>query len=132
MGGALLVPDQDVAHRIVEHGIVRRQDRASGIPEDDVHAFAHEAFPEDLCTRQLHATLLYVVSPRPDRLFEKPPKTKTPEVSLGGLCRSRLGFRLDHRTPWPNNQGQQQQYQDGQRHVALREGGQAKLSVTRH
>ena len=46
--GALLVPHQDVADRVVEHRVVGRQDGAAGIAEDARDAFARERFPKDL------------------------------------------------------------------------------------
>jgi hypothetical protein len=48
VGGALLVPHQDVPDRVAEHRVVRRQDGAARIAEDVGHAFADERFPEDL------------------------------------------------------------------------------------
>ena len=45
---ALLVPDEDVADRIVEHRVVGRQNRAARIAEHDVDALAHEAVPQNL------------------------------------------------------------------------------------
>ena len=46
--GALLVPDQHVPDRVVEHRVVRRQDGAARIAEDGAHAFVNETFPDDL------------------------------------------------------------------------------------
>ena len=60
---ALLVADEDVADRVVEHRVVGRQNRAARIAEDDVDAFAHQAFPENLRTGQSFFT--HSVSIRP-------------------------------------------------------------------
>ena len=49
VGGALLVPDQDVTDGVVEHRVVGGEDRPARIPEHARHAFADERFPEDLC-----------------------------------------------------------------------------------
>ena len=46
---ALLVADQHVPDRKLEHRVVGRQDRAARVAEDVGHAFAHQAFPQDLC-----------------------------------------------------------------------------------
>src|SRR5204862_7103486 len=46
--------DEHEANRIAEHRIVRGKNRAAGIPEHVGHPFAHERFPENLCTGQLH------------------------------------------------------------------------------
>ena len=53
VGGALLVPDQDVPDGIGRHRVVGRHDRAARVPEDDVDAFAHENFPDHLRARPL-------------------------------------------------------------------------------
>src|SRR4026208_328422 len=39
---ALLVADENVTNGKVEHRVVRRQNRAAGIPEDVRHTLAHE------------------------------------------------------------------------------------------
>ena len=52
--GALFVAHQHVADRVVEHRIVRRQDRAARIPEDGRDPFTDQAFPEDLCAGAFH------------------------------------------------------------------------------
>ena len=71
-----LLPD-----RVVEHRVVGRQDRATGVSEDGGDAFLHQAFPDDLCSRSLHAFLQRVGH-----------KSKTPEVfALGGFA-SGLGL----------------------------------------
>ena len=46
--GALFVPHQHVTDRVIEHGVVGGENRAARIPEDRVHAFMDEAFPDDL------------------------------------------------------------------------------------
>ena len=51
---ALLVPDEDVADRVVEHRVVRRQNRAAGIAEDVRHALANQRCPERLRTSHCH------------------------------------------------------------------------------
>ena len=40
--------NQHVPDRVVEHRVVRREDRPAGIPEDGAHALADQAFPDDL------------------------------------------------------------------------------------
>jgi hypothetical protein len=42
---ALLVANEDVADRVLEHRVVRRHDRAAGVAEDDVDAFSRRGPP---------------------------------------------------------------------------------------
>ncbi len=79
--GALLVADEDVPDRIVEHRVVRRQDRPAGIAEDDVDAFAHQAFPENLRTSQ---SLLTHASLNSDT--DNPPQRPQSSQSQNWLC----------------------------------------------
>ena len=53
--GALLVTDEHVTDRELQHRVVRRQDGAARIPEHVGHALADQAFPEDLCAGPVHA-----------------------------------------------------------------------------
>src|SRR5439155_7073320 len=66
MGGSLLVPDENMPDRIIQHRVVGRKNRASGVPEDGLHTFPQQAFPENLGASE---RLSHRVSP---------PKTKTP------------------------------------------------------
>ena len=52
--GALFMAHQDVADRVVEHRVVRRQDCAAGVTEHAGDAFAHQALPQDLGSGLLH------------------------------------------------------------------------------
>ena len=49
--GALLVAHQHVPDRIVEHGVVGRQDRPAGIAENGGHTFVDQTLPDDLRAR---------------------------------------------------------------------------------
>jgi hypothetical protein len=49
MRRALLVPAEDVMNRIIEHGVVRRQNRTAGITKDHLDPFFDQTFPNDLC-----------------------------------------------------------------------------------
>ena len=53
-GRVLLVPHEDVVHRIVEQGVIGGHDRAAGIAEDHVDALPHQTFPDDLGASALH------------------------------------------------------------------------------
>ena len=55
--GALLVAHQHVSYGVVEHGIVRRENRAAGVTENGRHSLADETFPKDLRTSSLHSGL---------------------------------------------------------------------------
>ena len=48
VGCALFVPHEDVAHRVVQHGVVRRQDGSARIPEHRVHTLLEEGLPDEL------------------------------------------------------------------------------------
>jgi hypothetical protein len=78
VGRPLLVPDEDVPDRVIQHGVVGGQDRASGIPEDRLDAFPQQAFPDDLGASE---HLSHRVSP---------PKTKTPGSFFPGAFGSCL------------------------------------------
>ena len=54
---ALLVPDQHMADRIIEHGVIGRKDGAAGITEDVGHSLANETFPNNLrsCAFHMHS-----------------------------------------------------------------------------
>ena len=54
MGGALLVAHQDVMDIAMFQRVIRRQNCASRITEDVLHAFALQAFPQNLCSRFCH------------------------------------------------------------------------------
>ena len=45
----LLVTDEDVANRVLQHRVVGGQNRAARVAEHIGHPFAHERFPENLC-----------------------------------------------------------------------------------
>jgi hypothetical protein len=49
----LLMPDQHVLDGIVEHRVIRREDRPTGISEDGGDTLVNEAFPDDLRTSSL-------------------------------------------------------------------------------
>ena len=51
--GALLVANEDVADRRLEHRVVRGHDRPAGVAEDDLDPFASERLPENLCAGAL-------------------------------------------------------------------------------
>ena len=51
---ALLVADEHVADRIIEHRVIRRKDGAARIPEDVGHTLANETFPNDLRSCAFH------------------------------------------------------------------------------
>ena len=51
---ALLVPDQDVPDREVEHRVVGREDGAARISEHVGDALAHQTFPQNLRTGSFH------------------------------------------------------------------------------
>ena len=52
--GALLVPHQHVANRVLQHRVVGRQNRAARIAEHVGHAFADQRFPENLRACEFH------------------------------------------------------------------------------
>jgi hypothetical protein len=54
VSGTLLVPDEDVPDRVIEHRVVRGQNRSAWVPEDRTNPFVYKAFPNDLRTRPLH------------------------------------------------------------------------------
>ncbi len=54
MRGALLVTHQDVMDIAVFEGVICRQNCASRIAEDVLHALALQAFPQNLCSRFCH------------------------------------------------------------------------------
>ena len=60
---ALLVAHQDVMNRAVPQRVVRRQNRAAGISEDVLHAFALQTFPKNLCSSFRHDRFPFVLSP---------------------------------------------------------------------
>src|SRR5687767_9908895 len=64
----------------------------------------------------------------PSRAPMTPPKTKTPEVSLGGPCDPGLGWPLDHRAPAAQDEddGDEKAEQAQERHAALRLAGCAR------
>jgi hypothetical protein len=45
---ALLVTNQDMSDRVVEHRVVRGQDRAAWVSEDRIYALMDETLPDDL------------------------------------------------------------------------------------
>ena len=51
--GALLVADQHVPDRVLEHRVVGGQNRAAGVAEDVGHALTDETLPQNLRTGQL-------------------------------------------------------------------------------
>ena len=55
---ALLVADEDVPDRIVQHRVVGRKNGAARIAEDVGHPLANETFPNDLRSCAFHAWLL--------------------------------------------------------------------------
>ena len=84
---ALLVAHEDVADRIVEHRVVRRQDRAARIAEDDVHALAHEAVPENLRAGQC-LSCSYVISMSSATESRRVRKAQNGSACLRDLCGS--------------------------------------------
>jgi len=54
VGGALLVTDEDVPKRVIQHRVVGGQNRSARISEDRTNPFVYKAFPDDLRTRPLH------------------------------------------------------------------------------
>jgi hypothetical protein len=48
------VADEDVPNRVIEHGVVGRQNGAARVPEDSANPLVYKAFPDDLRTRPLH------------------------------------------------------------------------------
>jgi hypothetical protein len=50
---ALLVSDENVPNRVIEHRVVRGEDGSARIPENGVYPFMNKAFPDDLGTRAL-------------------------------------------------------------------------------
>ena len=54
MNGDLLVPNQDVPERIVQHDIIAVEDRSSRVTENGVHPLSLETFHEDLGTGESH------------------------------------------------------------------------------
>ena len=58
MGGCLLVAHQDMAQvREAPQRVVKRKDCPAGVAENDVHAFAAQAFADDLRTLEFHFNL---------------------------------------------------------------------------
>jgi hypothetical protein len=53
VAGALLVTDEDVSHGVIEHRVVRGQNRPARIPENRGNPFMNKAFPDDLCAGAL-------------------------------------------------------------------------------
>ncbi len=49
MRRALLVANQDVPNRKLQHRVIRGENRPAGIAEHVGHPFTHQAFPENLC-----------------------------------------------------------------------------------
>jgi hypothetical protein len=47
MGSALLMPHQDAMNAVLGHRVIRRQDCATGIPEDLFDFQSLQAFPDD-------------------------------------------------------------------------------------
>jgi hypothetical protein len=54
VGRTLLVPDENVPNRVIEHRVVRGKNRAARIPENSTNPLMYKAFPDDLRTGPLH------------------------------------------------------------------------------
>ena len=57
VGGALFMTHQHVPNRIVEQGVVGRQECAARIPEHRCHLLGNQRLPDHLGSRPLHACL---------------------------------------------------------------------------
>jgi hypothetical protein len=55
MRGTLLVPNEDVPDGVIQHRVIRRQNRSARVPENRTNSFVYKAFPDDLRTRPLHS-----------------------------------------------------------------------------
>jgi hypothetical protein len=49
------MPDQDMPDWVIQHRVVRGENRAARVPEDNTNPFVYKAFPDDLCAGPLHS-----------------------------------------------------------------------------
>ena len=88
VGGALLVAHEDVADRVVEHGVVGGQDRAAGVAEDGAPPLPSPGIP-----RRSVRPFVALAPPREAQ------KAKPPRSSSGVRVWPRLAYRPRSRTP---------------------------------